>query len=89
MKHFNVSESTANKIKETGEMRIKEAKYLKKMENEIEVQDWKLVPIVLYLLKDGNYFKTIQQNVYESGYSRYLVKNAREIISDYLKENVK
>ena len=70
-------------------MKIKEAKFLRKMGENIEIQDPKMIPIVLYLLKENNYFKTIQDVINETGWSRYLIKNARGIIEDYVKENMK
>lgn len=87
MKKFNVSQSTAKKIKECLNMKIKEAKFLKKMSGEIEVEDHKMIPIVLYLLKENNFFKSTQEIIFETGYSRYLVNNARNVIEVYIKEH--
>lgn len=89
MKKFNVAQSTAKKVKERIQMKVKEAKFLKKVSGEIEIQDPKMIPIVMYLLKDNNFFKTTQDVMNETGFSRYLVKNAREIIEDFVKENMK
>lgn len=89
MKTFDCCQSTAKKVKEDLIMKVKEAKFLKKMSENIEVYDEKLVPIVIYLLKENNYFKTTQDIIDEKGWSRYLVKQAKEIIQDYIKENMK
>jgi hypothetical protein len=89
MKTFDCCQATAKKVKETLKMKVKEAKFLKKMSENIEVYDEKLIPIVMYLLKENNYFKTTQDIIDEKKWSRYLIKQAKEIIQDYIKENMK
>lgn len=66
MKDFHVTQSTAKKVKERIKMKVKEAKFLKKVSGDIEVQDPKMIPIVLYLLKDNNFFKTTQDVMNET-----------------------
>lgn len=70
-------------------MTLKELAFLKKNGENIEVSDQKLIPLIQYLLKGTNFFKSIQDVINDTGYSRYLIKNAREIIEDYIKENMK
>ena len=70
-------------------MTIKQLKFLKQHGENIEVMDQKLIPLVQYLIKGNNYFKTDQDVINETGFSRYLVKNARSIIDIYIKENMK
>lgn len=89
MKTFGCCQATAKKVKEDLKMKVKEAKFLKKMSENIECYDEKLMPIVLYLLKENNYFKTTQDIMDEKKWSRYMVKQAKEIIQDYIKENMK
>ena len=70
-------------------MKIKEFNFLKENGLEIEVSDPKLIPLVSYLLEDNNFFKTDKRIISETGFSRYLVKNARIIIKDFVEENIK
>lgn len=70
-------------------MTIEEVKALKQMGNKIEIADHKLIPIVQYLLKGDNLFKSTQEVVRETNYSRYLIRNARDVIEIFLEENVK
>lgn len=88
MQLCNISQATATRLKENINMTIKEAKFLKKMGEEIEVQEPKLIPIVMYLLKDYNYFKNTSEIIEETNWSRYLIKQAKEEIELYIKENI-
>ena len=88
MKCFDISQNTAKKVKGDYLMKVKQAKLLKKMRDEIEVSDYRLMPIILYLLKDLNYFRPIQEIEDESNWTRYMIKKAKDIIDDYIKENM-
>ncbi len=70
-------------------MTLKQLAFLKKHGEDIEIMDQKLIPLVQYLIKGNNFFKTDQDIINETGFSRYLVKNARTIINDFITEKMK
>lgn len=88
MKQCGINQSTAKKVKERVNMKLKELKFLQKVKEDINIDDPKIIPLVEYLLTDHNYFKNDSIVVNSTGFSRYLVKKAREIIEDYIKENM-
>lgn len=62
--------------------------FFKKHSQEIDAHE-NIFEIVQYLAKESNYFKSIQDVIYETGWSRYLIKQAKLCIEDWLKENYK
>ena len=70
-------------------MTLRELKFLQKVKEDIEISDPKLIPLVEYLLTDHNYFKNDSDVINSTGFSRYLVKKAREVIEEYIKDNMK
>lgn len=89
MKQCDINQSTAKKVKERIKMTLRELKFLQKVKEDINIDDPKIIPLVEYLLTDHNYFKNDSIIVNSTGFSRYLVKKAREVIEDYIEENMK